>query len=74
MQTAAPMPIPAIVPGFIPLEPPDGSDVVVGAAVVAAALDADGVDCPVERVVAGFVWVVGVLARVEVDMLKPAAE
>ena len=52
MQTAAPMPIPAIVPGFMPLEPPDGSEVVVGAAVVAAALDADGVDCPVERVVA----------------------
>ena len=74
MQTAAPMPIPAIVPGSMPLEPPDGSDVVVGAAVVAAALDADGVDCPVERVVAGVVWVVGVLARVEVDMLKPAAE
>ena len=43
------MPIPATVPGFIRLEPPDGIGVVVGVAVDAAALAGDGVDCPVER-------------------------
>lgn len=51
------MPRPATVPGLIRLEPPDGIGVVVGVAVDAAALAADGVGCPLERAVGEVNWV-----------------
>ena len=69
------MPIPATVPGSMPLEPPDGIDVaaeVWEAVVLAVAIGADGVDRPVEGVGAEVAWIGGALVRV--DVVKPAAE